>query len=246
MNGQTPKNGFRKSAMHVLAVVGFIAVLIGGLWGSILVARATPGAFTSLAAAIVSVTSVFIPADDEGDTTTPEEAAETEVEESADTGETQVSGSTERTAGNETTTIEVISTGGTPSSDPNGFVDLSARVIEIGLVDKATGEFTASSSPSRSAFNQRAAVRFLVENLGTRTSGQWTFNAVLPTFPSHIYSSPSQLALAPGDRTEYTLGFDSFEEDGEGTLIVNVDPTNSINEPNKDNNILRVTVVLTD
>jgi len=328
-------------ATRALAVVGFIAVIIGGLWGSVSVARAVPGAFEAIAAAIVSITSIFVPADEAITVSTPsltvtsgesfvlswEHARKstdgvytlryactdgvsftspTQTEAMANvtcdtsfqflnannsvvltayseenrfvdvvvsiefipngastptvTGSTTVTientdvtgsptsttGTTvPRTAGPETTTIDVLgSTGTVTTNNPNGFTDLSARLIEVGLVDKTTGEFTASSSPSVSVTNKRVAARFAVENLGTRTSDQWTFNAVLPTFPSHVYSSPTQPSLAPGDRIEFTLGFDSFEEDGEGVLVVNVDPVNRINESNKENNILRATITV--
>lgn len=328
-------------AVRVLAIVGFIAIILIGVWGSLSLARGVPGAFSSLAAAIVSLTSVFVPANEtltvsppagavaSGETfvltfaherksaegsysfrfscadgvsfsgadasgTTEKVACETSfrflnannsivltpvsttsrfidvpvvidftpegagaptvsgstivtIENSAITGSpaTTRPDAVPRTPGKETTTIDIISPGVSPS-DPNGVADLSARFIELGVVDKDTGVFTASSTPSKSAIGKRVATRFAVENLGTKTSPQWTFNAVLPTFPSHIYSSPVQQALAPGDRIEFTLGFDSFEEDNEGILIINVDPTGSINERNKDNNLLRQTVTVTN
>ena len=104
-------------------------------------------------------------------------------------------GSTTRTPGVETTQeFPVINTGQT-ASDPNGRVDLEASIIEIGIVDKNTGEFTASTTPYIASTQYRAAVRFAVENVGTKTSDQWNFNAVLPTFPAHIFTSPNQVAM---------------------------------------------------
>lgn len=338
MNEQN--NRLVAGAVRVLAIIGFIAVILIGVWGSLSLARGVPGAFSSLAAAIVSLTSVFVPANEtltvsppegavaSGETflltfthnqrsadgsyafrfscadgvsfssatassgTTEKVACETSfeflnannsivltpvstksrfvdvpvvidftpegaaaptvsgsaivtIENSAVVGSPAAGGTVPRTPGKETTTIDVISPGVSPS-DPNGAADLAARFIELGVVDKDTGVFTASSTPSKSAIGKRVAARFAVENLGTKTSPQWTFNAVLPTFPAHIFSSPVQQALAPGDRIEFTLGFDSFEEDNEGILIVNVDPTGSINERNKDNNLLRSTITVTN
>ena len=148
---------------------------------------------------------------------------------------------TKRSPGTPTTTVRPIS--GNQVSNPNGFIDLAPHIIEVGLVDKSTGAFVATTTPNRSLFTHRVAVRFAVENLGTKTSDQWTFNAVLPTFPSHIFSSPAQQALGPGDRIEYTLSFDSFVDADEGVLTINVDPTSRVfNEPNKANNILKYTV----
>ncbi|XKT74434.1 MAG: CARDB domain-containing protein [Patescibacteria group bacterium UBA2163] len=340
------QNGATRAVTRVFAVIGFIAIIPFGLWASVSVARAMPDAFSAIASALVSVTSVFVSADEtitlsvpsltvqsgdsfvlswehtqkrtegrytlsygcvEGVTvhrpTTQNASAEfacntpveflnannsvvltvkstqnrfvdlpitlaftpqsagvptvtantlITIENSALTGSPTVTETstptrpTTPTRGEETTTIDVINTTGPAASDPNGFVDLSARLIEVGVVDKATGEFTASSTPSRSVIGKRVAARFAIENNGTKTSDQWTFNAVLPTYPSHIYSSPTQQILGPGDRIEFTLGFDSFEQDNEGVLIVNVDPTQRINESNKDNNILRAPITVID
>jgi hypothetical protein len=137
--------------------------------------------------------------------------------------------------------------GGIPVSNPNGSVDLTAKILEVGVVDKSTGQFISSSTPSRSATansgQYRLAVRFAIENDGTKTSPQFDFNAVLPTLPLYIFSSPMQQALAPGDRIEFTLGFDSFNAAGDGQITVNVDPSGRINEQNKTNNIVHYTVV---
>ena len=131
-------------------------------------------------------------------------------------------------------------TGGAAASNPNGYVDLVPTVIEVGIVDKTTGAFSASSTPSRS---QRVAVRFSVQNIGTKTSPQFDFAAVLPTLPGHIFNSPFQQELAPGDRIEFTVGFDSFDPaKPDGIIIINVDPSGRFNERVKDNNIVKYTI----
>ncbi len=135
-------------------------------------------------------------------------------------------------------TFVYYSTGPTPSN-PNGSIDLEARVLAVGVVDKDTNVFTASSSPSA---NLRIAVKFDVINKGTKASGSWSFNAVLPTFPLYIYSGDSQQSLMPGDRIEFIIGFDSVERKKDGEFIVNVDPTNSVTESNKTNNIVKMLI----
>ncbi|MEK7613506.1 MAG: CARDB domain-containing protein [Patescibacteria group bacterium] len=331
-------------ATRALAIVGFLAIIGIGLWGTASVARGAPGVFSAIAAAIVSLTSIFVPADEEivlsvpsltvlsGESftiswehakkntegsytfrydcadgvsfTSPSQSgAETTVfcnipfnflnskdsitltplstknrfidvtlhVDFTPNGANQptVSGSTSLTIANENIGGSPVVTGTTPTtpvktptptkgpetsgvyeiangpvaSNPNGPTDLVARIIELGVVDKTTGAFTASSTPNRSTITHRVAVRFAVENVGTRTSPQWTFNAVLPTFPSHIFSSPMQQALGPGDRIEFTIGFDSLADTNEGTLVINVDPSNRINEANKINNILTYKVI---
>jgi len=124
------------------------------------------------------------------------------------------------------------------TSDPNGMVDLRPKILEVGEIDRTTNEFTATSSIE---FGKRGAVKFEIENIGTKASGSWTFNVVLPTFPAHIYHSKSQTPLLPGDRIEYTIGFDSIRSDGApNTIVVNVDPISSIKESDETNNIVKI------
>lgn len=330
------------SATRVLATIGFVGLIVIGMYGSVRVAQAVPGVFSNLAAAIVSITSIFVPANETltlslpaytvqtgapltvaydhqnkklegtyafryscvdgvtfstvaGDgtisaitcnqpyafkpfnnsfTVTPvsEKLRFSDVElfitftpEGA-SGST-VAGSTVVTVENQklstTSLTPPTGTTGTPvtptpkpptpprttivvpqgrASDPNGYTDLTARVIEVGVLD-STGAFQSTTTLSRNG--PRIAVRFAIENIGTRTSKEFTFSAVLPTYPPFTYFSPSQVALGPGDRIEYTIGFDSFDQDLVGDFVVNVDPTNSVNEKDKANNIIKypITVV---
>lgn len=125
-----------------------------------------------------------------------------------------------------------------------GKPDLAVKVLEIGTIDKATNVFTATTTTTTTTLHSfdRIAVRFAVENLGTKETGSWRFNAVLPTYPSYIYSSESLVSLLPGDRIEFTLGFDSVEKKDGNVVIINADPANSIFEASEDNNIARVTI----
>ena len=125
------------------------------------------------------------------------------------------------------------------ASDPNGRPDLKATILASGTINPANNVFTSGNVVRKS---DRAAVRFVVENLGTKTVEGWSFNAVLPTYPMHIFSSEMQPALGPGDRIEYTLGFDMVDGSTTGgTFTLNVDPANSIwNEVSENNNIAKV------
>jgi hypothetical protein len=329
-------------ATRVLAIIGFVALIVIGMWGSVQVARAVPTTLSSIAAAIVSITSIFVPATETitlsapslsvvsgtpltltfdhnkksvdgsyafryscadgvsfagpaGTTTdtiacnipyrfaingntvtvtpvstanrfvdvevfvdfTPTGAATPTVtgstvvtveNQAVSTSPTTVTPTPQKPVvhnpqpGTQTTNTYPITGTGTAASNPNGFVDLAPRVIEIGVIDKTTGIFTASSTPARNPSNGRVAVRFAIENLGTKTSPQFAFNAVLPTYPAYIFSSDMQKELAPGDRIEYTIGFDSFVDASQGDVVINVDPTGGINEKNKTNNVLHYTV----
>ena len=59
---KTNPKGFGQGATRLFAILGFIAVLGIGMWGSVQIARAVPSALSNVAAAIVSLTSIFVPA----------------------------------------------------------------------------------------------------------------------------------------------------------------------------------------
>ncbi len=357
------------AGVRVIAIIAFLAIAVIGMIGSVQIASAVPNVFSSLAAAVVSITSIFVPAGEElvltapsltvasgetftltwkhakkstdgsytfrydcadgmyfespsvsGEKTTvycnvpfnflnsgdsivltpysnenryidvklyvdftPNGAAKATVTGSATltvvngsvSGSPAVTGTTPvpspapapapvpapapapapgptpttPTKGPETSVTYPVTSGTVPLvvvSDPNGYVDLSVRVLEVGVVDKTTGAFTASSTPMRNPPGARIAVRFAVENLGTKRSPQFDFTSVLPTFPSYVFVSPMQPELDPRDRIEFTLGFDTFDQSGKGTFVVNVDPSSRINERNKDNNLLRYDITVSN
>jgi hypothetical protein len=148
----------------------------------------------------------------------------------------------DNTVSTATEEIHQFAGGETQTEDPNGKPDLKVTILETGYIDKATNEFFATSTPLSPSL--RIAVRFSVENAGTKTTPQWSFNAVLPTSPHYIYHSNGQRALAPGDKIEYTLGFDQTKAEKTVEVIVNADPTRSISELNEDNNIVKKEIEL--
>lgn len=333
-------------ATRALAVVGFLAVIIIGMWGSVKVAQAVPGTLSAIANVIVSISSIFVPSTEtitlsapslsvtsgtpvtlsfvhnknnpngtynfryscvdgvtfnvvsagganvavtcntpypalvtnNTMTVTPISSTNRFVDVEVFVSFTPAGAATATVTGSTVLTIENQSVTGSPTttntnppvvttpkpkpvtpgtqttgtypitgtgpgvSNPNGFVDLTARVIETGTIDKDTGVFTANAAPDRNPVGARVAVRFAIENVGTKTSPQFTFNAMLPTLPPYTFFSDSQVALAPGDRIEFTIGFDSFQKNGPGEFIINVDPTGGINEKNKTNNVVHYTV----
>lgn len=123
-------------------------------------------------------------------------------------------------------------------NDPNGKPDLKVVVLEVGTVDKVTGTFTATSTLRRS---DRIGVRFSVENIGTKYSPEWRFNAFLPTYPAYTFNSDSQTTLTPGDRVEFTIGFDQAIE-GNQTVKFDIDPQGAVPELLEDNNSATVAI----
>jgi hypothetical protein len=182
------------------------------------------------------------------------------TEEPNDTNETPNTNNTNNSGNTNTTNTNPATTAGTPeenlelfdetsgttsgTSNPAGQPDLKATILAVGVVSRIDNSFTATSTIKKT---DRVAVRFEIINLGTKETGTWHFNSVLPTFPSHIYTSKSQQNLLPGDRIEFTIGFDSIRDIGDNQIVINVDPTNSVkNEVTKDNNIVKTTIVVTE
>lgn len=120
------------------------------------------------------------------------------------------------------------------TSDPNGYVDLAVEIIRIGTLDGRSDRF--SSNDSTLDRDERGGVMFAVRNLGTKVAEDWTFEAELPTRPSFTYRSRSQPDLMPGDRIEFTLGFDRLSREDEDEILIEIDPRNTIDESNESNN----------
>lgn len=123
-----------------------------------------------------------------------------------------------------------------------GLPDLEATINKIGFLDE-NQNFVATSTLQH---NQTGAVTFTVKNIGTKTSDNWTFNAVLPTSPAHIFHSDGQKALAPGEKIEFVMGFDKMKVGEQIPVIINVDPTSGMKESNKTNNIVKEFIDITE
>lgn len=120
--------------------------------------------------------------------------------------------------------------------------DLAGEILEFGYIDEDTKEFNNSTEiPRRS----QASAKFKIENIGTKETEHWSFSLVLPTEPKRIFRSDSQRPLNPGERIEYTIGFDKFIKNSNQTFTLNIDPTRSVNEKSKDNNIIKQNVTFT-
>jgi len=118
--------------------------------------------------------------------------------------------------------------------------DLTVRILETGIIDRATGAFIPKSQIFTSDI---AAIRFEVKNAGGGVSGSWMFIANLPTNPPFEFTSKTQQSLGPQDRIEYTLRFDQPKSGG-GVITIHVDPTNVVAEASENNNSIAHTIVV--
>jgi hypothetical protein len=111
-----------------------------------------------------------------------------------------------------------------PVSDPNGRTDLSVRFLNTGKI--IGNSFTAGVIYQ----SDSGAIQFEVKNLGTKTSGEWSYTVSLPN--GGTYDSSEQPALKPNERAVVTIGFPTSDE-SKHDFVVTVDgPTdrNSIND----------------
>jgi hypothetical protein len=87
-----------------------------------------------------------------------------------------------------------------PTSNPNGFTDLAVSFVGSGNLSGTTFKNTAVIDN-----DETGAIQFAVQNIGTKTSNEWTYTATLPN--GETYTSPKQVALKPNERAVITLGF---------------------------------------
>jgi hypothetical protein len=123
-------------------------------------------------------------------------------------------------------------------SNPNGTIDLEVRPIAVGYLN-ANGDFVASGFVGS---NQQAAVRFSIVNVGDKNTGSWSFVAELPSQTDPRFTSATQQNLGPGDRIEYTLGFNNMTSAQNNTVVITADPSNQVPERTDANNVARMII----
>lgn len=110
-----------------------------------------------------------------------------------------------------------------PVSNPNGFTDLATRYIGSGAI--VGNKFVAGSIERE----DDGAIQFEVKNIGTKTSGTWTYTISLPD--GDTYTSPSQVALKPNERATITIGFATPNKASHTfSVVVKIDDKNSGND----------------
>jgi len=90
---------------------------------------------------------------------------------------------------------------------------------------------------------ETASVRFDISNVGNIPTGVWQFTALLPTIPSQVFPSGNQPSLAPGETIEYTLSMRNLAVTGNNTVLINVDPSQTVSELSEVNNVAVMTLM---
>jgi hypothetical protein len=127
------------------------------------------------------------------------------------------------TAGTPMTVTKYIYT--LPVSNPKGTTDLAATYLGVGTLIGTT--FIPQTRIDRDTVN---AVQFQVKNIGTKTSGEWSFTADLPG--SGSYESKDQAPLKPNERAVITLEFGELSHSGTEKVSVEIDVKNDAHANN--------------
>jgi len=228
-HGATPT---RKATVNGLAVVGFIALIVGGMLLVIYAARFIPETLSRLAGAVyLSPEETVNPEEPETPVVVPEENGGEEetpvVEEEAPTNPTQTP---PKTGGPNIVTR--------PTVVPNqlyGRPDLTVDVLAVGyLRTSSASSFVSDGSIDE---NDRPAIRFRVRNVGTNLVNFWQVEINYPSRSgADTYVITSRDLLYPGGYKDFTFGFDDPEEGNDRRFTVTVDPDNDLGEGSESNN----------
>lgn len=235
----------RQAALSGLAVVGFMALIVAGLYLGIYAGQFVPSLVNGVGSAAVYLGSVFAPGPDTA-STTPLVTTGTTTPDTITFGTstpvstpTRPTGTTtkppvNRTPGGETSgTYPIGGAAVTSTTVLSGLPDLMVKIDATGyLATTSADSFVATSTvPSGS----RPAVRFTIKNIGTNATGLWKFSATIPTQTSYLFQSQPQQSLMPGDSIQYTLGFDQANTGANQTVSVSANYDKGVTESNYDN-----------
>lgn len=112
-----------------------------------------------------------------------------------------------------------------PVNDPNGYTDLAVSVVGTGKV--VNGRFVKTSYVRP---QDTGAIQFVVKNVGTRTSENWTYD--LAATNGFSYQATRQAPLLPNEEATITIGLSRTGDTGVVGIGVSIDTdreTTSIN-----------------
>ena len=173
MNPDQPITQIHKVAINSLAVVGFVALVIAGIWLAVYSTRFVPTIVNRIGGAAVYLGSVFNPADEPVLSVVPTPTASTTI--SFGTSSSTVSTPTtpartnpiKTTAGERTNSTYQIG-GATTTRALSGLPDLVVNIDAVGYLASTTADSFVATSTMQS--NNRPAVKFTIKNVGTNAS----------------------------------------------------------------------------
>jgi subtilase family serine protease len=246
MNPETPA---RRAFVTSLAVVGFIALVVLGLWLAVYLARSLSGE-GGLGAVADYIGAMFTPRTDPalsvvptasttisfGESTTTDASAGTGATSTATTTAKKTVAATYPTYYRTATTTYPVTGATRVRTTPTytGNPDLIVTIVSVGYIN-SSGDFVASSTIDDS--DDLAAV-ILVTNIGTNKSGPWDIKVSVPTSSDATFTRTETMAsLEPSQPVTIDLKLTKgTPRTGTNDIIVTVDPDNDIVESKETNN----------
>lgn len=253
MNDQTEKNETGQAEWtlsNILAIAGFVVLVILLAWLAIQFVRLVPTAWNRLANVFDenqraleerTANNDVVSDDDSNDVATDDNVIVTDnSEDYIDTDEVtggdqndskDTATTTTPTTGTGTvkptpTQYRTVATYVVPTSDPNGYTDLEVIFVAVG---RMTGDERFVSGAALET-DEVGAIQFRVRNIGTKTSTDWRFETLLTS--GDTMKSSVQSPLKPGEMTTLTVVFDTGSKDGNRSFGVAVYGGNDINATN--------------
>ena len=232
-----PSSNVPQPLLYGLAVVGFIALVGGGIWLAVSSTQYVPGAVNAIGEAAVYLGSFFTPASTPPIISTATSTATTTSEEAGEASSTPPttpsSKPTQPVAGNETSGAYPLDHATSTPPVLHGLPDFMVTIDAVGyLATTSANSFVASSTVPAGA---RPAVRFTIKNIGTNATGSWRFSASIPTSTGYLFQSVPQQSLNPGDRIDYTLGFDQALPGAGRTVTITANFDHAVTESDVSN-----------
>ena len=245
-----PESSARRAAVTGLAIVGFIALVVLGLWLAVSLARSLSGG-GGLGAAADYVGSMFTPRPNTSlsvvptaSTTIPfgDTTVSTTTDESRETPATTTPTTTKQTAPaptyyrTVTTTYPVTGATRIPATKTtySGKPDLIVTIVDVGYTD-SDGDFVPDSTIGRS--DDLAAV-ILVTNIGTDKTGPYDIEVTVPTSSDSTFTRTETMdSLEPNQPVTIDLKLSKGRPRvGTHDITITVDPDDDINESKENNN----------
>ncbi len=215
--------------VRIMAVVGFVVLICLLAWLAVQVVRFVPVVFTSLADVFEQNQRDYAENINENDDENVIVVVEnTDTNEESDTEEEVVANNETATATSSApvTTTPVVTTPAPvqyktvttyrkPVSDPNGRIDLAMTFVGVGNLNSSQ-RFVPGNLPG----SGQGAIQFVVKNIGTKTSSDWTFKLDLPN--GSTMTSSVQKPLMPSESSTLTVAFEMHDNewhDTNGTVL---------------------------
>lgn len=254
------ETGAHQAALHGLAIVGFVALIILGIVLAIYAARYVPIAVSDLMGknpetTLTTVPTTTVPFSDITATTSQAVATSTLPAEASGVGAAITATTTKQyptgsirepqkqVIGYHTVTSNTYTPGSVAIPSPRtytGLANLIVSITDVGYTNN--GEFVSDHSLSRS---DALTVKILVTNSGTNRTGDWTIHTVVPTSSkAEFVHDEKEPSLEPNGILPLTLTLTKgkLRAGNDQQILVQVDSENDVVESNENDNEKTVTI----